>query len=146
METPESTTPSDAWVSLKEAEQVTGVRVKTMRVWYSKGDIQSRLVDGRRGPERRVLLGEVEARRRPEAASRSERSESDALPQPVLQAFAEMAAQLADRSAAAARAETEASFLRGQVSDLRAELDATREASTSQLVNGSAKRWWHRSG
>jgi hypothetical protein len=50
------------WVTLAEAELEVGVSRSALRSWYRSGDIQSRLLDGPHGPQRLVLLDEVEAR------------------------------------------------------------------------------------
>jgi hypothetical protein len=47
------------WVTLAEAGEVTGASRSTLRAWYRKGEIPSRLEDGPHGPERLVPLDAV---------------------------------------------------------------------------------------
>lgn len=50
----------EGWVTLREAETLTGVKVRTLRNWYSKGRVQSRLEAGPHGEQRMVRIEEVE--------------------------------------------------------------------------------------
>ncbi|MBA2280571.1 MAG: excisionase [Actinomycetota bacterium] len=65
----------DHWVTLPEAEAECGVSRSALRNWYRSDQIQSRTLDGPHGPQRVVLLDEVEARaaRSPRLARRAER-------------------------------------------------------------------------
>ena len=47
------------WVTLAEAAEVTGASRSTLRAWYRRGDVPSRLEDGPHGPERLVPLDAV---------------------------------------------------------------------------------------
>lgn len=47
------------WVTLGEAAEATGASRSTLRAWYRRGDIPSRMVQGRHGPERLVPLDAV---------------------------------------------------------------------------------------
>ena len=49
----------DGWVSLAEAAAASGVSLSTLRSWYRSGRVDSRMVPGVHGPERRVRLDEV---------------------------------------------------------------------------------------
>jgi predicted site-specific integrase-resolvase len=49
----------DGWVSLGEAAAAGGVSLSTLRSWYRSGKVQSRMVPGPHGPERRVQVQEV---------------------------------------------------------------------------------------
>ncbi len=55
-------TGDETWVSLAEAETRAGVSRSALRAWYRNGDIPSRLVDARHGPQRMVPLEAVLAR------------------------------------------------------------------------------------
>ena len=64
-----------AWVSLAEAEAETGVSRSALRSWYRNGEIPSRMVEGRNGPQRIVPLAAVieRARSSPRIQRRAER-------------------------------------------------------------------------
>jgi uncharacterized protein YceH (UPF0502 family) len=47
------------WVTLAEAAEVSGASRSTLRSWYRRGEIPSRLDDGPHGPERLVPLDAV---------------------------------------------------------------------------------------
>ena len=47
------------WVTLAEAAEATGASRSTLRAWYRRGEIPSRLEDGPHGPERLVPLDAV---------------------------------------------------------------------------------------
>jgi predicted site-specific integrase-resolvase len=47
------------WVTLAEAGEITGASRSTLRSWYRKGEIPSRLEAGPHGPERLVPLDAV---------------------------------------------------------------------------------------
>jgi hypothetical protein len=60
----EAGTDADAetWVTLAEAEARAGVSRSALRAWYRSGQVPSRLVDGRHGPQQLVPLEAVVAR------------------------------------------------------------------------------------
>jgi hypothetical protein len=47
------------WVTLTEAAEATGASRSTLRTWYRRGEVPSRLTDGPHGPERLVPLDAV---------------------------------------------------------------------------------------
>src|SRR3954469_21592316 len=47
------------WVTLAEAEAATGVSRSALRSWYRKGEVPSRVEEGRHGPQRLVELEAV---------------------------------------------------------------------------------------
>jgi hypothetical protein len=49
----------EGWVTLDEASAASGVARATLRSWYRKGSVQSRMAAGTYGPQRLVLLTEV---------------------------------------------------------------------------------------
>src|SRR4030088_1569520 len=60
------------WVTLEQAAADTGASRAALRSWYRTGQIPSRLVDGRHGPQRLLPLAVVAARA--EASPRLRRS------------------------------------------------------------------------
>lgn len=55
----EATTTAPTWVSLAEAEVQAGVSRSALRAWYRSGQVPSRLIDSRYGPQRVVPLDAV---------------------------------------------------------------------------------------
>ena len=49
----------EGWVDLSEASRASGVSRSTLRSWYRKGIVPSRMVASRHGPQRLVLLEAV---------------------------------------------------------------------------------------
>src|SRR5688500_15717826 len=47
------------WVTLAEAEAATGVSRSALRAWFRKGELPSRVEEGRHGPQRLVELEAV---------------------------------------------------------------------------------------
>jgi transposase len=66
------------WVPLGRAEAEVGVSRSTLRAWYRRGEIESRLVDSPNGPQRLVPLDTVieRASRSPRIQRRAERAVS----------------------------------------------------------------------
>jgi DNA-binding transcriptional MerR regulator len=63
MENTNESGPVEEWVTLKEAERLTGVPVRTLRAWYGSDKIQSRMMaSDAHGPHREVIVAEVQAR------------------------------------------------------------------------------------
>lgn len=85
------------WVTLSEASEATGASRSTLRAWYRRGDVPSRLEDGPHGPERLVPLDAVLER-------------------------AQTSPRLWKRAAQALHEEAEVSVLRQRVADLEARL------------------------
>jgi hypothetical protein len=50
------------WVTLRYASEITQVPVSTLRGWYTRGKVDSRLAPGPHGKQRFVRLGEVMSR------------------------------------------------------------------------------------
>ena len=50
------------WVTIAEAEEITGVSRSALRAWYRNGDVPSHLVEGPHGQQRLVDLEAVVAR------------------------------------------------------------------------------------
>ena len=147
--------PETKWVTLREASDVTGVPVTTLRNWARKGRIVSRVEDRVEGLRRMVDLASA----RDHARSLG-RLDGEPTPQPLMPAsladrpevpegtmlvpldawekmlnqlgnLHEAGQQLAEARERAAKAETEASFLRERVADLRTERDELRAAAAA---------------
>lgn len=62
MDNTDETGQFEEWVTLREAERLTGVPVRTLRSWYGSGKVQSRMMTGgAHGPQRQVMVAEVQA-------------------------------------------------------------------------------------
>lgn len=72
----ESSVAAPTWVSLAEAEIRAGVSRSALRSWYRSGQLPSRLVDSRYGPQRMVPLDAVieRAQQSPRLQHRAARS------------------------------------------------------------------------
>lgn len=136
----------DSWATLRQAEAATGVASSTIRNWARKGKVASRLDQRVDGPRRMVKLEDVVTRSSrldaaPPPAARTGNIWSDSPPEghmlvPLdawermliqLGNLHEAGQQLADAKERAAKAETEASFLRERLAEFRAERDQLRE-------------------
>jgi transposase len=49
----------EGWVTLEEASNAAGLSRSTLRAWYRSGQIRSKMVAGRHGPQRLVPLDQV---------------------------------------------------------------------------------------
>jgi transposase len=49
----------EGWVTLEEASNAAGISRSTLRSWYRSGQIPSKMVAGRHGPQRLVPLEQV---------------------------------------------------------------------------------------
>lgn len=133
-------TPDPSWVTLRQAADRSGVNPATVRNWARKGRVASRLVERSDGLRRMVDLDDVLRRAdRTDAAVTSDESAAtgppeghmlvplDAWEKMLLQLgnLHEAGQQLAEARERAAKAETEAAFLRERLAELR-----TRSADT----------------
>lgn len=50
---------SATWVTIRHAAEASGASRSTLRAWYRRGEVPSRLADGPHGPERHVPLEAV---------------------------------------------------------------------------------------
>lgn len=140
----------EEWVTLREASEAAGVSVSALRKAFRSGRLASRLERGPYGDERHVELGEVRAvMGRPRTDPRTTSADvsspvlsGDYLPVPRSEWAAVMAQlgnlhqagqDLAEARERAARAETEAAFLRERLAELRERTTAT-SADVEQLV------------
>ncbi|MDQ4142903.1 MAG: hypothetical protein M3198_04020 [Actinomycetota bacterium] len=112
------------WVTLRRAAEETGVSISTLRSWYRKGLVDSRVEKGPNGSQRMVRLAEITSR-----ARRDNGREAQPAPGPGTAAFPgelrELIAELASARERAGRAEARADFLAQELADLRS---APREA------------------
>lgn len=149
---PDASLPGTRWVTLHEAEELTGIPSSTVRNWARKDRIASRFELTTEGQIRMVDIDEVVARgrelgrlrpspvaaavraeaptapvtgRRPEAPEGSVLVPIDAWNRMIGQLgnLHEAGQQLAEARERAARAETEARFLRERLADLRREVE-----------------------
>ncbi len=129
---------TDIYVTLREAEELTGVKASTIRNWARKGTVPSQVQPRRDGTRRLVDLSAAAAR----AARSSPPPPPPAGDVPLpeghllvpLDAWEKMLLQLgnlyqagrdlAEARERAAKAETEAAFLRERLADIRTSLPA----------------------
>ncbi len=136
--------PEQSWATLRQAEAATGVSATTIRNWARKGKVASRLSQGGDGPRRMVVLEDVVTRSTsldtPTAPVAKAGTVSgvpegqmlvplDAWERMLIQLgnLHESGQQLADARERAAKAETEAGFLRERLAEFRAERDQLKE-------------------
>ena len=185
---PPSSGPSDNgetgdidWVTLREANQITGIPVKTLRKWARREYLPSYLEESSAGQLRMVSLTGVNDRARrlgrelfevrptkehdprptpsrmaePPPPERPEQPPGtmlvpiDAWDKLLLQLgnLHEAGQQLAEARERAAKAETEASFLKERLAEMRSELVETKTAShppvAPPVVDGPSERLSH---
>lgn len=118
------------WVPLKEAAEDAGISVSTLRNWYRKGQIDSRLRTGPRGKQRLVRKTEILER----ASDRSggvttarSRSSANGHPQsnsgPAPPSLPDLIKELGEAHERAARAESRAEFLSEQLTKMEARFE-----------------------
>jgi len=136
----EQGTPDVTWVSLREANTLTGVSKSALRKWYRTGRIKSQTVEGKHGPEKRVILEEVreQAEHReiappPESSAppATAPSEEEALPATLklVEALTELAGKYAESEGARQRAEQKVEHLESRLREVRSEVESQRSAS-----------------
>ncbi|MGH8913693.1 MAG: hypothetical protein ACRDZM_04160 [Acidimicrobiia bacterium] len=146
---PSATRAPEGWLTLRQASAATGIPVATLRKWALKGHVPSVLDDSAPGGRRMVPLEEVRARarrlgREPGGPSAPASETGDEAPAPAtppevdpppgtmivpidawdkmllqLGNLHEAGQQLAEARERAARAETEAMFLRERLTEMR---------------------------
>ncbi|MGH8950634.1 MAG: hypothetical protein ACRDX9_04345 [Acidimicrobiia bacterium] len=141
----ERTARSD-WLTLREASTATGIPVTTLRNWARKGRVATSLDETADGTRRMVSLDEVKARARQLGQDIEPLTTSETVPPPRAEAdpgspppgtmlvpidawdkmllqlgnLHQAGQQLADARERAAKAETEAAFLRERLAEMRA--------------------------
>ena len=128
------------WIPLRDASLEAGVSISTLRNWYRKGLVDSRMETGPNGDQRLVRKDQVLARSNGQArsngAARSatppvepETSGSELVP--VARALPDLIKELADARERAGRAETKAEFLSEQLSEARARAEKLERVVTT---------------
>ena len=111
------------WVTLRQASDQTGVSVSTLRNWYRKGLVNSRVEKGPNGAQRLVKLQEVGERVKaktpadPTPAPETSSGGSDS----VSKSLHELIEELAEARERAGRAEAKAELLGQQIVELRSQ-------------------------
>jgi hypothetical protein len=154
-------------ISLREAEHRFGVRVSTLRAWSRGGSVDAIRAKGSHGEQWMVTPESVAhrlSRKAPRTAPTPDRStgpssdgSSMLVPRDAwdklmdqLGNLHEAGMHLADARERAAKAETEATFLRERLSEMRAERDDLRNATTSPRSSRDTAHpeqitgWWTR--
>ena len=153
------------WVTLREAAEATGIPLSTVGSWARKGRVPSRLEQRAAGPRRTVDPAAVAAlaaarggrRASPERESPPSPSAPSRIPDGHLlvprDAWEKMLAQLgnlheagrelAEARERAAKAETEAAFLRERLAETRARA-AGENASPPPEAATRRRSWWSR--
>jgi len=154
----EQGTPEVTWVSLREANTLTGVSKSALRKWYRTGRIKSQTVEGKHGPEKRVVLEEVreQAEHReiappPESSAppATAPSEEEALTATLklVEALTELAGKYAESEGARQRAEQKVEHLESRLRELRVASPPTSAQQESQepehrnIIERSGA-WW----
>jgi DNA-binding transcriptional MerR regulator len=120
------------WVSLTEASQGTGVAKSTLRKWYRQGLIKSQDVDGPHGPEKRVVLSEVERLASERRIGRTvdvaspEQNDEPGITLTLVEAVTDISHRWAEAEGRAATAEAKVEHLQARLAEARAELAETR--------------------
>lgn len=144
---PSEKAEKEEWVTLRRASEATGVSISTLRSWYRKGTIDSRIEKGPNGSQRIVRLKEVAERVKPppakeespsRAAANGKRARSNgaAVPAEIRDVIEELAAARERAGRAEARAdllEREIVELRSRPAGFNAEHVATLEAENRVL-------------
>jgi DNA-binding transcriptional MerR regulator len=119
------------WIPLKEAAAEAGVSVSTLRNWYRKGEIDSRLDRGPHGRQRLVRKNEILDRATAKssrknldraAAAHNGRGSPDGGDSP--KRFADLVRELAEARERAERAESRAEFLTERLARLETRFEA----------------------
>ena len=107
------------WVTLRQASDQTGISVSTLRNWYRKGLVNSRVEKGPNGAQRLVRLEEVGERVKAKAKSEHSPADTADASEPVSKSLHELIEELAEARERAGRAEARAEFLAQQITELR---------------------------
>ena len=124
------------WVTLREASDQTGVSVSTLRNWYRKGLVNSRVEKGPNGAQRLVRLEEVGERVRakvPADPTPAQTSSVDS--ESVSSQLRSLIEELAEARERAGRAEARAELLAQQLNELRSQASASLTDETLKTEN-----------
>lgn len=164
---PPATSPDAGRITLREAEHRFGVTVSTLRTWARKGSLDAAMTDGPSGRQWMVTPESVAhhlsraaraesrttAPRRAPAGRTGPTGDGTAMLVPrdawdklmdQLGNLHDAGLRLAEARERAARAETEASFLRERLAELRAERDALRTGEGTVAADATRRPWWRR--
>lgn len=135
------------WISLRDAAAESKVSISTLRNWYRKGLVESRMDSGPNGDQRMVRRDQILARADGKASSEKAAS-SNGAPEtkspspdadegrgalvPVAKALPDLIKELADARERAGRAETKAEFLSEQLTEVKVRAERL-ERSLAQL-------------
>ena len=121
----------DAWTTLRKAAEETGVSISTLRNWYRKGLIDSRVEKGPNGSQRIVRLDEVVRRTRTQSDRASAAGSTQGGDRAGLRGDLGVSVSLqdliAEHAAArerAGRAEARCEFLEREIDELRRHLQS----------------------
>jgi len=142
--TAEQATPSVTWVSLREANTLTGVSTSTLRKWYRIGKIKTQDVKGKYGDEKRVILEEVQNRAEtlkitapPEPVTTADaeprEEEAPAATLALVEAIVELSGKYAEAEGGRQRAEEKVGHLESQLKEQRAVSEEKVENLKGQL-------------
>jgi DNA-binding transcriptional MerR regulator len=135
-----SVEPRSEWIPLKEAAEDAGVSVSTLRNWYRKGQIDSRLHTGPRGKQRLVRKAEILERASDRSGgvttARSRSSSSNGHPQsnssPAPPSLPDLVKELGEAHERAARAEARAEFLSEELAKMEARFETLLRESPQE--------------
>jgi hypothetical protein len=135
------------WIGLRQASAEAGVSISTLRNWYRKGLIESRLRPGPNGEQRMVRKEEV-MRRASDGNSSPARSPEDVAANngagselvPVARALPDLINQLAQARERAGRAETKSEFLSEQLAEAKARMEVLEDDSPARELKDEGKR------
>jgi DNA-binding transcriptional MerR regulator len=155
-------TPSDSdRITLRDAEQRFGVKVTTLRTWARKGSIDAIRADSNQWLVTPESVAHHLSRKRPQVSTSpgptrtgpSDDGSAMLVPRDAwdklmdqLGNLHESGLQLAEARERAAKAETEVTFLRERLSEIRSERDDLRTTATPTHGSNRSGRWpWLRS-
>lgn len=119
------------WVTLRRASDETGVSISTLRNWYRKGLVSSRIEKGPNGTQRLVELAEVGSRvpqkRTPDRTAPGASTSIEAVS--VSKSLPDLIEELAQARERAGRAEARAELLMQQLTELRSQSANTDHGS-----------------
>ena len=122
----------DGWITLRLASERTGVSISTLRNWYRKGLIDSRVEKGPNGSQRIVRLEEVVARTKApadqpapaETTTPARGATGSSVDLSVPASFTDLIAEHAAACERAGRAEARCEFLEREIDELRMQLES----------------------
>jgi len=144
--------PDLTWVSLREAVTVTGASKSTLRKWYRSGKVKSQTVEGHHGPEKRVILEEIQelaahreitpppepapAASEPAATEPGEEESPTTLK--LVEALTDLAGKYAEAEGRAQRAEQKVEHLENRLREQRAETKEVKQPKAPEAVTPAA--------